>query len=77
MLSRPPSRPGHGDPETLPFFADPVGGRDADVVEVDHGGGLVVPADLALLGAEGEAGRPVLDHEGRDPPRALAAACAP
>ena len=40
---------------------------------MDHGRWLVGPAELFLLRAKGKTGCPVLDHERRDPARALTA----
>ena len=53
----------HGDLEALPFRADEVLRRHAAVLEDDHRGRLAVPAELLLLGAEGEARRIPLNRD--------------
>ena len=64
---------GHGVAEACALVAEQVVGRDAAVVELDLGGGLGLPAHLALRRAEAEAGGSGLDQHGRDAARAVAA----
>ena len=64
---------GHGVAEAVALGAEQVVGRDRAGVELDLGGRLRLPAHLALLGAEGEAGGAGLDEEGGDALRAVAA----
>ena len=56
----------HGEAKAVAFLADAVGHRHADAVQDHLRGGLAFPAHLALVGAEGEAGRTLLDDERRD-----------
>ena len=57
----------------IALLAEPVVDRHAAILE-DHGARrLGVPAHLALVGAELEAGRPALDQKGRDAARAVVA----
>ena len=67
----------HGVGEALAFLAEQVFGRDAAVVELDLGGGLGLPAHLALLGAEAEAGGAVLDEHSRRCPSGPRRRCGP
>ena len=64
---------GHGVAEAVALGAEQVLGRDRAGVELHLGGRLRLPAHLALLGAEGEAGGAGLDEEGGDALRAVAA----
>ena len=61
----------HGDLESLAFAADQVADRHADVFEVHHGRRLRVPAQLAFLGAEADAGPVFLDHQADDAAMAI------
>ena len=61
---------GHRDLEADAFFAKPVCGRHAAILENHGAGRLRVPAHLALVRAELEAGGPAFDHERRNPFRA-------
>ena len=56
--------PGHRDLKADAFLAEPVGGRDAHVLEDDGARRLRVPAHLALVGAERNARR-VARHDER------------
>ena len=59
--------PGHGDLEAFALGADAIAAAGTRDALHDHlPRRLGVPAHLALVGAEGEAGRPLLDQEGRD-----------
>ena len=56
----------HRDLEAVPLGAEPVGDRHLAILEDHRGRRLAVPAELVLLLAERQAGRPRLDHQGRD-----------
>ena len=53
----------HRDPEALALAADEILGRHADLVEIDLGGRLRMPAELLLLRAEADARHVLLDHQ--------------
>lgn len=57
---------GHGDGEALALGAEQGGGRDADVLQDQLGGGLAAQAELAVDRAAGEAGGVRGDEEGGD-----------
>src|SRR3546814_6690512 len=54
---------GHGDAETLALAADQVLGRHLAILEIDHRRRLAVPAELAFLLAETEAGGVLVDQD--------------
>ena len=58
--------PGHGDIESRAFRADAVADWYSGVFEVDHGGGLCMPAKFALIGAEADARGVLLHHQTAD-----------
>ena len=60
----------HGDLEALALGAETLLDRDGAVGEVQRHGGRGADAELALLLADLEARRPLLDEERRDPPGA-------
>ena len=62
----PPVEAHHRKAESLPLIADPVVGRDAAVVELDHGGGLALPTHLAFIGSKRKARGSLLHNEGRN-----------
>jgi len=55
--------PHHRDPEAVALIAEPVGDRDAAILEDHHRGRLRVPAEFALLLAKGEAGHILFNDE--------------
>src|SRR5689334_3144507 len=63
----------HRDLEALALLADAVANGDAAILEDHHRGGLRVPAQLLLLLAEFEARRVLLDDNGGDAFRPVAA----
>ena len=56
----------HRDPEAFALAADEVVDRHADLVEIDLGGRLRMPAELLLLRAEADARHVLLDHQAGD-----------
>ena len=62
---------GHGDPESVSFVAEPVGGRHPHLVEVQLGGRRAADPHLMLEAGGREAGRIGFNDEGA---RTLAAA---
>ena len=53
----------HGDAEAFALGADAVGDRHADLVEIDLGGRLRMPAELLFLGAEADALHVLFDDQ--------------
>ena len=66
MLTRPPFRPSHRDPEAVALDAEQVPGRNAHVVEDHLAGGLGVPAHLVSDGPNDSPAAAQFDDEGRD-----------
>ena len=66
MLRRPPSRPIIAMRKPSPSAADAVGDRHADLVEIDLGGRLRMPAELLFLGAEADALHVLFDDQAGD-----------
>ena len=65
-----PIEAAHGDLQTLALGADAVDDGDAAPVEHHHGGGLGMPPQLFLLGAEGKPGSAAFNQKTRDASRA-------
>jgi hypothetical protein len=55
--------PHHRDAEALALGADAILDRHADIVEIHLRGRLRMPAELALLRAEADAGHVLFDHQ--------------
>ena len=56
----------HRDAEAFAFAADAVAGGNADLVEIDLGGRLRMPAQFLLIGAEADALHVLFDHQAAD-----------
>src|SRR6516162_11962004 len=66
-VETPAVEPHHRDFEPVAFGAEPIGDRDAAILEDHHRRRLGVPAELFLLLAERQAWRTLLDDEAGDP----------